>query len=224
MHRTLRIAISALMVSTLAAAVNAQMPGMMGPPSVRGVWSPIVGSGGVYELETKREGKQQIELAITGTETVNGKTGHWMETAMQVRGQGQMVMRSLMILDGKDTRVAKMVVQQAGQEPMEFPMETMHMMNRGGENRQVQKADIREGATKVGTETITVPAGTFTCDHYRTSDGADVWISEKASPYGLVKMTSADANMTLMKVLADATTKIRGIPRKMDLSGMGQRP
>ena len=222
MRRKSPIAIPAFLVLMFAAAATAQMPGMMGPPSVRGVWAPVVGSGSVYQLETKKDGKREMEFAIVGAETVNGKPGHWMEIAFQDRS-GPMVMKNLIILDGKDTRVARMIVQPPGQEAMEFPMEMMQMMNRGA-SREVQKADIREGATKIGTETITVPAGTYTCEHYRTSDGADVWVSEKASPYGLVKMTSADANMTLMKALTNATTKIRGVPRKMDMSGMGQRP
>ena len=35
----------------------------------------------------------------------------------------------------------------------------------------------------VGTETITVPAGTFSCDHYRNdTKNSDVWVSDKVSP------------------------------------------
>ncbi|MEJ2008972.1 MAG: hypothetical protein P8Z30_12590 [Acidobacteriota bacterium] len=73
---------------------------------------------------------------------------------------------------------------------------------------------------KVGTESITVPAGTFKCNHYRTrEDGkpVDLWISAKVSPYGVVKMVRNDATMVLEKVPTNQTSHIRGKPRKLQM-------
>jgi hypothetical protein len=207
----LALAVTAFLAAT---SVVAQFPGMQGPPSFRGVWAPVVGAGATYEMDSRREGKMQMEVAIVGTEPVMGKTGHWVETVMQTR-QGEMIMKVLTSLDGKELKQLRMVMQAPREEPMEISMEMMSMMG-GGRRMPAQRADAREGATKVGTESITVPAGTFTCDHYKTADGADVWIAEKGGPWGLVKMTSSDGTLTLLKVVSDAKTKIKGTPRKME--------
>lgn len=103
---------------------------------------------------------------------------------------------------------------------MEFPVEMMQQRQRAPE----QHADIREQAEDVGSESITVPAGTFTCEHYRMKDGsADVWVSEKVAPWGVVKMTGRDGTMTLTKVLTNAKTHITGTPQKFDPMEMMRR-
>ena len=70
----------------------------------------------------------------------------------------------------------------------------------------------------VGTESVTVPAGTFTCQHYRKQEQngpMDLWISMQVTPYALVKMTGEDMNMVLKKVLTNETSHIKGEPQKM---------
>src|SRR5207245_5147976 len=66
---------------------------------------------------------------------------------------------------------------------------SMQMVNRGGQPSE-QSADARDRAERVGNESVTTPAGIFTCEHWRLKDGSgDVWISDKVAPWGLVKMT-----------------------------------
>jgi hypothetical protein len=167
---------------------------------------------------SKKVGKNEMEIAIVGSELHMGKTGYWVETVVSDRGK-PMISKLLTVADGKSARPVRMVVQPPGEEAMEFPMEMMGMM--GGARPQEQKTDFRETAVKVGTETITVPAGTFTCDHWRASDGsAEVWVAEKAGPWGVVKSISGDTTMTLIKATTSATSKIKGTPRKMDLQQM----
>ena len=65
-------------------------------------------------------------------------------------------------------------------------------MARTGNNAQrgAETGEISPG-TKVGSETVAVPAGSFECDHYRKLDergAVDLWLSSKVSPYGTVKM------------------------------------
>ena len=102
-----------------------------------------------------------------------------------------------------------------GQQPMEMDA---NMMNMGGrQSIQTQSADFRDKAEFVGTESITVPAGTFTCQHYRMKDGSgDAWISDKVSPWGLVKMQDNQRTMVLAKVTTDAKDRITGTPTKFD--------
>ena len=75
----------------------------------------------------------------------------------------------------------------------------------------------------MGTESVTVPAGTFTCQHYRnqgTNGTTDMWISTDVTPYAMVKMTSADTTMVLKKVLTNETSHVKGEPQKMQMPQM----
>jgi hypothetical protein len=76
----------------------------------------------------------------------------------------------------------------------------------------------------VGTESITVPAGTFSCEHWTKDDGkGDVWVSSKVSPLGIVKAVDSDQTMVLTKVTTDATSHITGTPVKFDPQMMMQQ-
>jgi hypothetical protein len=59
-------------------------------------------------------------------------------------------------------------------------------------------------------------------------DGSgDAWISDKVSPWGLVKMQENERTTVLAKVIADAKDRIIGTPTKFDptqmMRGMGQQ-
>lgn len=82
-------------------------------------------------------------------------------------------------------------------------------------------SDIRDKAELVGTESVTVPAGTFSCQHYHMKDGsADAWVSDKVSPWGLVKAQGKDSSMVLTKVITDAKDHITGPVKKFDPKDM----
>jgi len=207
------------LVALLAGSAAAQF-GQMQMPSARGVWNPVVGSGAAYQIESKREGKSEMEFAIVGTEMVAGKTGHWMEMAFKGK-EGLMLMKTLYVLDANSMQMKRMIMQPPGEEPMEFPM-NMAMM---GGQRGNHSADIRSEADLVGTETITTPAGTFECQHYRAKDKSwDVWANEKVPPYGMVKMVSKDSTMMLTRVITGAKSRITGTPKKFDPMEMMRRP
>ncbi len=213
----LRRAIIAFMVLCLAVPAVAQGP-MQGPPAFRGVWAPVVGSGAAYQVETNRE-KREMEMAVVGAESHEGKTGHWLEIFMKDPRQGNVVMKMLVVLDGSNTRSMRMVMQTQETGPIEMPI---NLMGGGGRGQTVNEADFRQKAERVGTESITTPAGTFTCEHYRNKeDGTDIWVAEKIAPYGMVKMTSKDGTtMTLTRVISGAKTRITGTPQKFDPSAM----
>jgi hypothetical protein len=100
---------------------------------------------------------------------------------------------------------------------MEMPM---GMMSGMGQRGQGAGAGDTSPGEKVGSETITVPAGTFECDHYRKQEPrgtVDVWISSKVPPYGMVKMSSGEMTMVLEKVLSNETSHIKGEPQKMNI-------
>jgi hypothetical protein len=196
----------------LVAAISAPAQMQMRAPRISGIWAPVVGAGAAYLMES-REGKHQMEIAIVGTEMHQGKSGHWLELFMEDRSMGPMVMKQLFVPDQKNIRLVKIVVQAGSEPPMELPVRMMM-----GQVQETQKADIRDDAERVGTESITVPAGTFTCEHWRSKSGAgDFWVVETVKPYGLVKAVTPDGTMTLQKVIENAKTRIRGTPQKMEI-------
>ena len=91
------------------------------------------------------------------------------------------------------------------------------MMNMGAAKPQQPAADFRDKAELVGTESITVPAGTFMCEHYRMKDGSgEAWISDKVSPWSMVKLRDQVRTVVLTKVSTDAKDRITGTPTKFD--------
>jgi len=213
-----RLAVVLVVCSGLVAAGWAQFgrmgKGMGQAPHIPGVFKPVVGTGAQYQVA--RKGQNMLwAVAVVGKETVEGNDGYWLEMRTEGGEGGGMIMKSLTVAHDGQTEVKRMIMQASGQPPMEFPVGMMGMMRQG----QQQAAKEEALGEKVGTETVTVPAGTFTCDHYRSKYGdepADIWISAKVPPHGLVKMTSASSTMVLEKVLANETSKIKGEPQKMD--------
>lgn len=207
----------------VASAACAQM-GMMRPPSMpRGIFKPVVGSGAVYNIQSSDGKNTSMEIDVVGKESVDGKDGYWFETVItgeQTSPMGNMVIKTLTVLDGADSYPSKVVMQMGDRPPMEMPAQMTQRM------QQKQTADIRGSADDVGSESVTVPAGTFTCEHYRMKDGSgDAWISQNISPYGVVKYQGKDSTMQLAKVVTDAKDKITGTPQPFNPQAMmGQRP
>lgn len=199
------------------------MGGMFGNmPTMPGLSNPTVGSGAEYLVNAK--GKQMDVATVTlGKENVDGATGYWMEMRMNSADiNGEMVMKTLTVTTGSETGVKRMIMQQSGRQPMEIDGMMMSMMQRHQPAPTAPSGGTGNGGRGelVGTESVTVPAGTFTAQHYRSqgSNGTtDMWISTDVTPYGMVKMTNADTTMELKKVLTNETSHIRGEPQKMQM-------
>ena len=216
-----RMALTLGAVLGLAAVSWAQGMGMMRPPEMPGQFNPVVGSGAEYEITSNGQ-KVNWAYAVVGKETVNGQDGYWLEMRAD-SPRGKMVMKQLMVSQPGKVDIERMIMQAPGRPPMEMPMAMVSRMA-GATHPQATGSDHGQGEM-VGSESVTVPAGTFTAEHFRsTSNGktADVWASAKVAPYGLVKMTSADTNMVLVKVLDHETSQITGEPQKMNFPGMPQ--
>lgn len=200
----------------LATAAAAQMGMGMRPAMPRGMFNPVVGAGALYEMVGQNGDKTTMQIAVVGKESVGGKDGYWFETTMTGMRQGEIVMKSLTVLDGSNTYVARMIMLMPGYPPMEMPEQMLRM------HGQPQPADIRSQADDLGTESVTTPAGTFVCHHYRIKQGTgDIWVTDKVSPYGLVKQQGNGSTMILLKVISDAKDKITGTPQPFNPAAMG---
>jgi hypothetical protein len=215
MRIPLGAALSLVAILLMASPGPAQFGSRAG--SIAGVFSPVVGQGAAYEMTTARDNKkQQMEIAITGKEEVAGKTAYWMEYSMTGMPQGMGASKVLMSVSGDQTVTMRMVARM-NNEVVEMDMNLPMMQNRP----KSSPADVRHDAERVGTETITVPAGTFTCEHWRAKDGSgDFWISDKVRPLGLVKTVSKDTSLVLLKQITDAKTKLPPPYKKFDIQEM----
>jgi hypothetical protein len=136
-------------------------------------------------------------------------------SATNPKGGGDVIIKVLETVDGNVITYGKSVIQMPGMGPMEMDE---NMMNMGGRRpAQNTAADFRDKAELVGTESVTVPAGTYSCEHYRMKDGSgDAWISDKVSPWSLVKMQDQRRVTVLAKTTTDAKDRITGTPTKFD--------
>ena len=195
--------------------------GGMQVPTPQGIFNPVVGSGAQYAIQNDNGKNTSMEIAILGKESSNGKDGYWYEMTADTE-QGSVTMKMLLVPDGNNSSVSKMIFQMPGRGPMEMD----GMM--GSRMGQVPPKDIRDDAKNVGSESVTVPAGTFTCDHWKSNDGkTDVWVAKNVPPYGLVKMVDAKGStIVLTKVLTNVQDKITGTPMDMSqmMRGMGAPP
>jgi hypothetical protein len=197
------LAVAALVFAN-PSSMRAQMMGR-GPSMPGGLLNPTVGASSEYET-TEEDGKKvSIEFAVVGKEPVNGKDGFWLE--MSTGGsRGEMVTKTLIVPAGASTAPSRVIVQMGGGPAMEMPTQ---MLQRMGSAQPT--ADIRSSADLVGSESVTTPAGTFSCDHYRMKDGSgDTWVSSKVAPLGVVKHQGKGSSMILTKVTSDAKDKITG--------------
>jgi hypothetical protein len=197
--------------------------GMMSSlPRMPGMTNVVVGSGAEYQMTTKGK-DMDIAWAIVGKEDVSGSPGIWMETRIQSADMGgQMIMKMLMVTEGPDPGMKRMIMQQPGQPPTEMSGMLMGMM-KGAQPKTTAPGEKPDFGQLVGTETIIVPAGTFVCEHYRKQEKSgtvDYWISNQITPYGMAKMTTGDMTMVLKKVLSNESSQIKGEPQKMQMPEM----
>lgn len=208
----------ALVMSMSAGAWAQRMGRGMGqqPPQMPlSAFKPTIGSGAVYEMTAKGQ-TMNIAWVVVGKEDVGGSPGYWMELRTEGVGMpGEMVMKQLMVIAGGKAEIKRMISQAPGQPPMEMPMGMMAGMMKNRPPSGAKEGDVGE---KLGTESVTVPAGTFACEHYRRQQEKgtiDFWVSTQVSPYGVVKMTGPDTAMVLKKILSNETSHIKGEPQKM---------
>lgn len=187
--------------------------------------STPVGSWQEREQVTSQNGKQTVsvmKIKYLGDEERDGETFAWIETearSFKIKKKGRkeqgdtVYMKALIkkgLLEGDVVNsignfndIAVEIIMQAGDE------QPMRIKNAGEMMGGVARAtglQITYELARDGTESTTVPAGTFSCDRYRGSGTATMnlmikkmrieststqWISSKV-PFGVVKIISDD--------------------------------
>ena len=211
-------ALFCVLALALASAVHAQMGmDLFKRPSITKVFHPVVGKGAQYETTSKSGDSKTrtMEMGIVGKESVDGKEAYWMQFVSSDNKGQTVIGKSLITVD--DFQFHKMIIQPPGQGAMEMPM------NMSARNRQSVDESMNEWHS-VGTDTITVPAGTFSCEHWKNDkNGAEAWTSDKVVPFGMVKEFGKDSSMILIKVLDNVPDRITGPVKQFDMQQMMQQ-
>jgi hypothetical protein len=205
--RLVLIAFVAIALEQLGAA---QMRMGMKPPDIAGVFNPTVGSGSSYEIVKKDGKKTDFDMAVVDKDSSGG---YWVEYGIESpEAHGTVYMKNLLVRQSDDILIQHTIVQMPGHPPMDLSS----MLAMKGMQGSKSQADFTANAENLGSESVTTPAGTFSCQHWRSKkDNTDVWISDKVSPWKLVQMKGPDESMTLVRLIAGAKTHITGKPVSM---------
>lgn len=190
--------------------------GKSAAPKFYGDFKPVVGGWSEYEMKSKAEPPTKMKIAVVGKED----NGYWYETVMEEKKGGRMISKMLVSGNPDDPNQVKRMIFKSGNEPaMEMPVQ---MMQQRGKPQETKSKMVDKGS-----ETIKVPAGTFTAQHFQYQDGdtvVDTWVHKDISPYGLVKSLSKDHEMVLLAYGTDAKTLITEEPQKFKMPQMPQMP
>jgi hypothetical protein len=202
MKRSQVMMVAALLFFAVGTVARAQM-GMnfFKKPAMASMFRPVVGNGAVYQTTSGPRANQSMEMLVVGKDVADGKEAYWIEFGFPFQ-QGTMYSKVLVTKD--DFQFHRTIFQMPGQPAMEMPF------NQSARTTEKIEDELKKW-TQVGSESVTVPAGTFTCTHWKKSDGSsDVWANDSISPFSMVKEAGKDSNEVLVKVLTGATDHITG--------------
>src|SRR5580698_1774752 len=157
--RIKRIAIAVALccfgILAFSSAASAQMGMGRSVPNYGGVFNPTVGLGADYAITTSKGENMKMSMAIVGKESVNGQQGYWMQIGIDgaKKQNGPMYMKWLSVITNDQVTTTKMLMGMNGQV-YEMP----NMM--AGSQKRSTDANIEATGQNLGTESITVPAGT----------------------------------------------------------------
>jgi hypothetical protein len=216
----------ALFVLVLTAPARAQAPGPALPMGMDIRKAPV-GAWSEYTVTLEGIPPFKQRFALVGRDAAT----HSVEMTSEggTMGNGKVVMKVILEADpAKKERVRKLVIQLGDNDPMELKQD--------GATHKDQFAPISQKKL-VGKETLKIGAGTFATRHYRDkttgeAPGMDVWVSDEAPPFGIVKLKGSvgpdvEAKNSLTMELSgrgtDAKAAITKPPQPFDQSVlMGQ--
>jgi hypothetical protein len=234
MTKRLAFVVSVVVLAALLspARADAQAPGAgagpaMPPPLPLAVdlAKVPVGTWAEYGVLDGGGSKMTMRMALVG------RTGPNVDLETRMSGaslgaMGQATMRLTMPSGTGATtssNLKDLVIQMGDSEPMMMPPNMAAMRGQAFSRPDPKK--------RVGSEKVTVPAGTFDTQHYRNKGPAgetvDVWVSKEVPPFGLVKQTSVGIpgskgplTIELASKGGDAKRTITKTPRPFDVAAL----
>lgn len=172
----------------------------------------------VFSLTRAALAEQQNPISFDAIS--KAKNGQWAEYTMSMKGQPQSIKMRYALVERSDKQIGLEVDSKTPMGPVlmhmlftssgadAWNMTKVVVLINGKKNtmpaEQMKTGDIKKADTPgklIGSESVTVPGGTFQSKHYQrqaqmpgqaTPQTIDVWMSDKALPTGLVKMSAAN--------------------------------
>ena len=203
-----------LSLSLLAAPLAAQ-----GNECLADIKMPEVGQWAEYTGVMNKE-PYTLRYAVVGAEEREGKSMKWLELKMVGEKKDKnMIYQVLTPGNPAEMDQAQEIVFKAGDKQAMKMNGMMMRMIRGQLEKSSVLANLCEGVTLAGKESVTVPAGTFKAERYHDSKhDADTWVVTDR-PFIMVKSKGKDFELSLAASGEGATSSITETPQEMP--GMG---
>ena len=180
---------------------------------------PEVGQWAEYTGTMKKD-PYTLRYAVVGSEERGGKSMRWLELKMVGEKKDKnMIYQVLTPGNPAEMDQAQEIVFKAGDKQAMKMNGMMMRMIRGQLEKSSVLANLCEGVTLAGKESVTVPAGTFKAERYHDSKhDADTWVVTDR-PFIMVKSKGKDFELSLAASGEGATSSITETPQEMP--GMG---
>ena len=182
-----------------------------------------VGRWASYKFTGGRSDGTTMRMAIISSEKVGDSTYYWYELQMHtMRGNKPNNMIMQLLLSGIATphvSIKGLIMKNNDEAAMRAPDMMVGMMSRAftsGMGQYLEQRCRNGDVTVVGTESVTVPAGTFQALHFKDKDGAEAWVSRDMGTFAMVKVISKDGTvMELIDRGTGAKSAITETPQSM---------
>jgi len=179
-----------------------------------------VGQWASYTVTGGKANGDQMRFAIVGTEKRGDSTLYWFEISHKGADAAQNGVMQMLVpnFDAQGGGIRGMIMKMGAQPAMRMPEQMISMMGqRSGQNPALEITRRCLAAQVIGTETVSVPAGSMSTLHLKGSDGGEAWMSSDV-PFGIVKVITKDnATMVLTGRGMDAKSSITETPQEMPM-------
>jgi hypothetical protein len=180
------------------------------------VTMPDVGQWAEYRGVMNTKDPYTMRYAVVGAEERDGTPMKWLELRM-VGAKPDKSMVYQILTPGNPTEVdrAQEIIFKPGEKPAMKMNGMMLRMIRGQLEKSSVLANLCEGVTMQGEESVTVPAGTFQALRYHDAKHeADTWVVPDR-PFLMVKAKGKDFELSLVSSGDDAESSITETPQEM---------
>jgi hypothetical protein len=156
-----------------------------------------------------------MRYAVVGAEEREGRPMKWLELKMVGKKDQNMIYQILTPGNPAEMDQAQEIVFKPGDKQAMKMSGMMLKMIRGQLKKNSILANLCEGITMAGEESVTVPAGTFKALRYHdTKHDADTWVVPDR-PFIMVKSKGKDFELSLASSGGDAKSSIIETPQGM---------
>jgi len=177
---------------------------------------PSVGQWAEYKGTYDKKDPITTRYAVVGTEQREGNEYKWVELKMRDEKKQQDIVYQMLVAGNTlETGDVQEIVMKSGDSPAMKMGGMMMKMMRGQLAKTSAFHEVCKEATLVGTEKVTVPAGSFTAKHYHSDKyGTDTWVDPSAA-FPMVKTVGKSHEMELAAKGGGATSSITETPQEM---------